>query len=92
MLLELVEMELQQAQSHVKAAKELLKLSVSEEPTTPRRKGGGPFKINQVVRNKDTGYLATIIGFPGEGRVILRSQYSNRVYIKNYRYLTTAEV
>jgi hypothetical protein len=87
MLLELVEMELQLAQNHVRAAKELLELSESSLPTTPQKKGGGPFSRGQVVTNTDTGYLATVLGFPGDGRVVLRSHYSNRVYTKNYRYL-----
>ena len=72
---------------HVKVAQEQSKPLVSNVFGTPQRKGGGPFHVNQVVRNRDTGYLATVLGFPGQGRCIVRSQYSNKVYTKNYRYL-----
>lgn len=87
MLLELAKMELQLAQNHVKAAQEQLELLGLNEFTTPRKRGGGPFSLHQVVRNKDTGYLSTVIGFSGQGRVVLRSSQSKRVYTKNYRYL-----
>ena len=87
MSLELVKMELQLAQNHVKDAKELLGLLESRLPTTPQKKGGGPFNLGQRVINTDTGFPATIIGFEGRGRVILRSHWSNRVYTKHYRYL-----
>ncbi len=87
MLLELVKMELQLAQNHVKAAQEQLELLESNEPTTLQKKGGGPFHKGQTVLNKDTGKHATVIHFLGNGFVKLQSQHTGRYYRKNYRYL-----
>lgn len=87
MLQELAKMEPWQIRNHVKAAQKLLRLLESEAPTTQRRKVGGPFRINQIVWNKDTGYRATILRFSGNGFVVLRSHYNGQVYSKHYHWL-----
>ena len=83
MLLELVKMELQLAQSHVKAAQEQLKRLESKELTTPRKKGGLFFK-GQTVVYKKTGCPATVLCFPGRGQVTVRSHYNGCVYTRHY--------
>lgn len=87
MLLELVKMEVQRQVALAMDAHEQSKHSESKEPTTPQKKGGGPFHKGQVVRNKDTGHTATITHFLGDGFVRLRSHYNGRSYNKNYKWL-----
>lgn len=87
MLLELVKTEVQRQVALAMDAHEQSKHSESKEPTTPQKKGGGPFHKGQVVRNKDTGHHATVIRFLGDGFVELRSHYKGHYYRKHYKYL-----
>lgn len=87
MLLDAIKTELQLAQDHVKAAQKQLEHLEYQEPTTQLKKVGGPFHKGQVVRNLDTGYLGTVKGFKGKGKVLVKSHDTQRVYVKNYRWL-----
>jgi len=87
MLLELVKMEVQQAANHAKVAQELLELLESEKPTTPQKKGGGPFSKGQLVRVVSTQHEATVVGFLGKGMVRLKTKSYNRSFKKHYTQL-----
>jgi hypothetical protein len=91
MSLELIKAELQQVQNLAKAAQEQLELLELRGPTTPRKKGGGPFRVNQIVRNLDTGELGVVLYFPGKGKVGVRSLSTGRVYEKYYRGLEACQ-
>jgi hypothetical protein len=87
MLLELVKMELQLAQNHVKVAQKQLEHLELNEPTTPQKKGGGPFHRGQQVRVVETQHEATIVGFLGDGLVLLKTKPHYRAFKKHYKQL-----
>jgi hypothetical protein len=87
MLPESLRLEVQRQVALALAAHEQSMHSESKEPTTPQKKGGGPFRRNQTVLNTDTGHNATVVRFLGGGYVKLRSHYNGRYYDKHYRYL-----
>jgi hypothetical protein len=87
MLLELVKMEVQRQVALAMAAHEQSKHSESKEPTTPQKKGGGPFHKGQVVKVITTQHEATIVGFIGEGLVLLKTKPYYRAFKKHYKQL-----
>jgi hypothetical protein len=87
MLLELVKTEVQRQVALALAAHEQSKHSESKEPTTPRKKGGGPFHKGQQVRVTETQHVANIVGFLGDGLVLLKTKPHYRAFKKNYKQL-----
>jgi hypothetical protein len=87
MLLELVKMEVQRQVALAMDAHEQSKHSESKEPTTPQKKGGGPFSKGELVRISNTGHEARIEAFLGDGMVLLKTKPYYRPFKKHYKQL-----
>lgn len=84
MLPESLRTEVQRQVALALAAHEQSMHSKSKEPTTPPKKDGRLFSRGQVVIYKQTGHYATVLDFPGRGRVTVRSHYNGSVYTRHY--------
>jgi hypothetical protein len=86
MLPESLKMEVQRQVALALAAHEQSMHSRYQEYTTPQKKGGRLFSRGQVVIYKQTGHYATVLDFPGRGRVTVRSHYNGSVYTRHYSH------
>jgi hypothetical protein len=84
MLPESLRTEVQRQVALALAAHEQSMHSRYPEFGTPQKKAGRLFSRGQVVTYKKTGHYATVLDFPGRGRVTVRSHYNGSVYTRHY--------